>query len=668
MRPVSSMLFVACTGILIAQAAYAENDAGPGRQESGVGRKIDNFTSRDFLGKEHSLNDYARAELIVVAFLGNDCPLAKLYAPRLRKLAEQYADRGVEFLGVNSNVQDTPTRIAAYVRRYVVPFPILKDAGNKVADLFGAERTPEVFLLDSQRVIRYRGRIDDQYGVGFQRPTVTHRELAEAIEELLAGKAVSTPVTEAVGCIIGRVSEVEPHGEITYTKHISRILNRRCVECHREGELAPFPLTSYDDVVGWGETMLEVVEDRRMPPWFADPRYGHFVNDSGMSEEEKELLALWVANGCPEGDSADLPEPPNFASGWRSGKPDAVYHMPAEYPVPAEETVDYQYFMVDPKFEEDVWVTGAEARPGNSEVVHHIVIYAVPPEAKLVVAALVTKQRLTGGPLIADNIGRRDSNRRVERRQDDEKQRQATAERNRRRRNAREQGIQPDRQRGNGDIGQMVAIYAPGMPPWTYPEGTAMRIRKGSVLVFQMHYTPNGTAQTDRSYVGFQLAEPDEVRKRVRYGLATNSRIVVPPYDPDYVATAAHTMAEDMLLLNLFPHMHYRGKAFRFEALYPDGSREILLDVPRYDFNWQLRYDLAEPKLLPQGTQLLCTARFDNSQQNPLNPDPSRTVRFGLQSWQEMLVGYYTVVSAAEDLSKQPLSTADSGDGDAGGE
>jgi hypothetical protein len=429
-----------------------------------------------------------------------------------------------------------------------------------------------------------------------------------------------------LGCFIGRVRKTAPRGKITFSKHIAPIFNRHCVECHREGELGPFPLTSYEEVSGWGETICEVVSDGRMPPWFADPKHGSFANDSSMTEEEKRLLFTWVENGSPKGDPADLPERPKFVKGWRIGKPDAIFQMSGAFAVPAEGTVDYKYFMIDPGFEEDVWVTNAEARPGNSAVVHHIVMYAIPGRYKDYVSSMLAQQK------------RRNS----EESGDDQKQDRSTRSR-------------PSRTPGSvaGTFGQMVAIYAPGMPPWQYPKNTAMRIQKGSVFLMQLHYTPNGTEQSDRSYVGFKFAKAQEVKKRIRYGMAVNTRIRIPANHNNYRATASRTFKEDTLLLNLFPHMHYRGKSFRFEAVYPDKSREVLLNVPRYDFNWQLRYDLAVPKLLPKGTTLECTAYFDNSAENLLNPDPTRTVGFGLQSWQEMLVGYYTVVSANEDLTSQ---------------
>ena len=584
------------------------------------GTRIDDFSLRDYLGKLHSFGELSQQGPVVVAFLGNECPLANLYAPRLESLVQEFSDRDIVFVGVNSNLQDTPTEIGAYARRHGLSFPILKDPGNKVADAFGAVRTPEVFLLDDQREVRYRGRIDDQYVVGARKTSVGRRDLAMAIEELLDGQPVTTSATEALGCFIGRVSNTPARGDITFSKHIAPIFNRHCVECHREGELGPFPLTSYEEVEGWGETIREVVSEGRMPPWFADPDFGHFANDSRMTEEERHLLFTWVENGCPEGNPADLPESPTFVTGWRIGEPDAIFQMPDAFTVPAEGTVDYKYFLIDAELDEDVWITNAEARPGNSAVVHHIVMYAIPARAKQMVVSMLAKQP---PPAAQDRSGQQS------------------------------RGLRRDAGSVAGAFGQMVAIYAPGMPPWQYPPNTAMLVEKGSVFLMQMHYTPNGTEQSDQSYVGFRFAKPEDIKKRIRYGMAVNTNLQIPPHEDNYRATASHTFGQDTLLLNLFPHMHYRGKSFRFEAVYQDKTREVLLDVPRYDFNWQLRYDLTEPKLLPKGTTLECTAHFDNSEENLFNPDPSRTVRFGLQSWEEMLVGYYTVVRADEDLTKQ---------------
>ena len=365
--------------------AFAGNTAAAGPEQTNLGQSIADFALRDCNGKEIRLADYRDSKLVVVAFLGVDCPLAKLYGPRLEELSKRYAPRGVAVLGVNANRQDSPRQIGAYARRLGLTFPILKDPDNAVADAFDAQRTPEVFVLDEQRAIRYRGRIDDQYGLesgtGYARPALSRPYLVDAVEEMLASKPVSIPVTEAAGCIIGRIPKVEPHGEVTYSKQISRIFQKQCVECHRQGEIGPFPLTSYEEVLGWGEMIEEVVSQRRMPPWNANHEYGKFSNERRLSDEEQQLIATWVANGQPAGDPTDLPAPRVFAEGWQIPHPDAVIYMADKpFPVPAEGVIDIAYFTVDPEFIEDKWVKAAQPRPGNRAVVHHIIVSVLPPD------------------------------------------------------------------------------------------------------------------------------------------------------------------------------------------------------------------------------------------------------------------------------------------------
>lgn len=577
--PMTAIPAILLSTILLLAAAPLE------AAESPLGRQVQDFSLRDYRGKLHGLADYADRPLVVIAVLGTECPLARLYGPRLGELAKGYADRGVVFLGLNANRQDSVSEVAAYARQHGIPFPILKDPGNVVADRLGAVRTPEVFVLDGQRVIRYWGRIDDQYVVGQQRTAPSRRDLAVALDELLDGRPVSQPVTEAVGCFIGRVRSVEPTGSVTYSNQISRILAERCVSCHRPGEVAPFPLTSYDEVVGWGETIREVVALGRMPPWFANPAHGRFANDVRMSPEEKQLLADWVANGCPEGDPAELPPARRFTDGWQISEPDLVLAMADKpFTVPAEGEVRYQYFTVDPGFAEDKWIQAAEARPGNRGVVHHILCRFVPPEQQ----------------------GRR------------------------------------------GGEGPVVG-YAPGLPPAEFPPGAALLVPAGSKLVFQMHYTPNGSVQTDRSFLGLVFADPATVRQPVHGGAIANRALTIPPGADNHEVTAEANAPRDLWLLSLTPHMHLRGKAFRYEAHYPDGGREVLLDIPSYDFNWQLTYKLAEPKRIAKGTRVVCTAWYDNSSDNLANPDPTSTVRWGDQTWEEMMIGYYSCLYSDPD-------------------
>jgi len=573
-----------------AVALFAAGNAW-GADEARIGRKIDEFSLHDARGAVRSLKDYQDSKLLVVAFLGTECPLANVYLPRLTELAVQWQGKGVTFLGINSNQQDSITEVANHAQRMEIGFPVLKDPGNEIADRFGAVRTPEVFVLDHGRVIRYWGRIDDQYGVGFQRKKAGRNDLSQAIEELLAGQSVSVPTTDATGCLIGRVKRPDPSGDVTYSNQISRFLQNRCVECHHEGQIAPFSLTSYDEVVGWAEMMKEVVHDRRMPPWHAAPGHGDFKNNPTLSQEEIDLLDRWVANGCPEGDQADLPPPAKFAEGWGIDKPDQIFYMRDEpYTVPAEGVVSYKMFVVDPGFKEDRWIRQAEVKAGSPAVVHHVIVFIQQP--------------------------------------------------------------------GAFDFGDPQMAYAPGMTPRRLENGAAIRIPAGSKLVFQCHYTPNGKEQDDRSYIGLVYAKPEEVTHEVQGASCGQMTLRIPPNEGNHQVVARHKFRRETTLLGMNPHMHLRGKSFRYELVNPDGTREILLDVPKYDFNWQLWYMLKEPKQIPKGSTMECTAYFDNSADNPANPNPNTTVNWGEQTWDEMMFGFYSVITPVDAVAEAEKKAA----------
>ncbi len=547
--------------------------------DSLLGKPAPEFQLKDADGQQLALADLSEAKLVVVMFLGTECPLARLYAPRLNELAEHYG-KDVRLVGIDSNMQDSPQEIARYVSEHGISFPVLVDPDNVVADKFAAARTPEVFLLDEERVVRYHGRIDGQYLPGVQKTKNPRRDLAIAIDELLAGKSVSQPEAEAVGCFIGR--KLEPQeSEVTYSNQIARLFQDRCVECHRPGEIGPFSLTSYDEALGWGETVREVVDQGRMPPWFADPKIGHFENDARLSDEEKELINKWVEAGCPEGDPADLPEPRQFAEGWNIPEPELVLAMADKpFQVPAEGVVDYKHFTVDPGFTEDKWMVACEARPGNRSVVHHILVFLQSPGGEIELLR-----------------------------------------------------------------GSLLAAYAPGSPPRATDPGMAKRIPAGSKIIFQMHYTPNGKPQEDISTLGLSFCDKSDVKQVVESGWVINFAFAIPPGNPDYKVASKHKFEEDRLLLGMTPHMHVRGKSFRYEAIYPDGTKEVLLDVPHWDFNWQIDYLLAKPKLMPKGTVLRCEAHYDNSADSPTNPDPTKWITFGEQTWDEMMIGWFTTAT-----------------------
>ena len=586
--------FVLFIGLcLFAKAAAVAADAAP--KASPLGKTIDNFELADFRGKQFSLAELKERKAIVVAFVGVECPLVAHYASRLQELAAKYESNGVALIAIDSNQQDSLTELGAFARRHKLEIPVLKDPGNKVADAFSAQRTPEVFILDQDRRVVFHGRIDDQFTYSKQGPNIEHAYLTDALDQLLADQKIIAPHAEPVGCHIGRVLTPKSNSDVTYSKQIARIFQDRCVRCHRPGEIGPFALTSYDEVVGWAEMIREVVQEQRMPPWHANPEHGKFINEARLSDEEKDQIVRWVAAGAPEGNKADLPPPREYTVGWQIGQPDTVIYMSDKpYNVPAKGEIRYQYFRIDPGFKEDKWVQMAECRPGNRAVVHHIIVGIVPPGGRF------GEQ---------NNIG----------------------------------GVHSD----------WLTATAPGARPLILKEGMAKLIPAGSQLVFQMHYTPNGTAQEDRSSVGLVFADPKTVKRTVGTDKAAFQAFRIPPGANNHHVDAYHRFDRDMLMLAMFPHMHLRGKAFRYTAIYPDGKEEILLDVPRFDFAWQCSYELAEPKKMPQGTRLHCEAWFDNSEENLANPDPSATVRWGDQTWEEMMIGYFDATPIGEKSDVQ---------------
>ncbi|MBX9654327.1 redoxin domain-containing protein [bacterium] len=565
--------------------------------ESSVGKKIEAFSLSDVRGQSFGLPSASDTEATVVVFLGTECPLANAYAPRIQKLADEWAAKKVRFLVVMSNQQDSLAEIGDFAKKHELKLPLVKDPGSKVADLFGAERTPEAYVVDKDHVVRYVGRIDDQYGIGYQRPKVPRKDLEVALEQVLNGNKVEMPYVKSQGCLIGRVKRpvAADEAKVTFHKDVSHLFRKRCVDCHHEGNVAPFSLVDYNEVVGWAEMIREVVTEKRMPPWTASPEFGHFSNNPSLTDDEKKLIYDWIDDGCPEGNPADGPGPLTLAKGWAISEPDQVFYMSDKpYHVPAEGTVNYQYYIVDPGFTEDHWIKEAEVRAGNAAIVHHVIVFI---------------------------------------------------------------------DKGDGRIGQPQMAYAPGMSPRKFPDGHAIRLPAGCKLRFQVHYTPNGKAQDDRSYVGFKYADPKTVTHEVVGGAAGVMAFVIPPGDPNYRMIAFHRMQKDTVLIGMNPHMHVRGKSFRYEAKYPDGRTEVLLDVPKYDFNWQLWYNLTEPKILPKGTELRCTAYFDNSTNNPSNPDPTKRVTWGEQTWDEMMFGFYSTVETRRDRSSKDDSAPEEGKG-----
>jgi hypothetical protein len=338
-------------------------------------------------------------------------------------------------------------------------------------------------------------------------------------------------------------------------------------------------LASYDDVVAWSDTIREVLQECRMPPWFADPRYGHFANDRSLRAADKNAVLAWIDAGLPRGDDKEMPPARVFESTWSIGKPDIVLTMPNAYSVPADmpkNGIPYQRFRVATNFKEDRWVESAETRAGATQVVHHIIVFVVPPGEEF----------YPGNPQTP-----------------------------------------------------VLSGTAPGDMPLILPAGMAKKVPAGSDLIFEMHYTPNGVAQQDRSSVGLIFSK-EAPKYEIRTVPVSNPSFKIPPGDDNFKVEQTYTVRRDALLMGYMPHMHLRGKDFLYEAIYPDGKKETLLSIPHYNFNWQAGYRLAEPLNLPRGMKVHMVAHFDNSSKNPNNPDPTKTVTWGDQTWEEMMIGW----------------------------
>ncbi len=504
---------------------------------------------------------------LVVAIGGADCPVAQRYRPALSRLEESYRSRGIGF--VSLDVKSTE--------------------GASFAHALEATTTSEVFLFDRARTLRYRGAIDDQYGIGYSKPAPTRSYLPDAIDALLATGEVAVEATTAPGCVLA-VDGADPAAPeaVTYHNRVSRILQRNCETCHRESGAGPFALGTYEAAKEVAPMIGFVVENGIMPPWFADPGTGPWQNDRSLSDRDRKALLDWAANGAPAGDPADEPLPRTFTTGWSIGTPDAVVAIPEAIAVPAEGVVDYQYVYVKTDFPEDRWIEQMEILPTAPQVTHHVLVFLEEPGRK----DIDDPERKPGEPAF------------------------------------------------QGGLRGYFASTVPGQQPTIYPEGMAKLLPKGGWLKFQIHYTPNGSPASDRTRMGFVFTDGPP-RFPVATGSAAEVEFEIPPGAPNHEVAASYRFERDSVLLSFFPHMHLRGKAYRYELTYPDQRREVLLNVSRYDFNWQLHYKLAEPLAIPAGSILTATGWFDNSPENPANPDTSQKVVFGEQSFDEMQIGYF---------------------------
>ncbi len=400
---------------------------------------------------------------------------------------------------------------------------------------------------------------------------------------------------------------------VTFSKDVAPIIFNNCAVCHQPGETAPMALLNFKQVRPWAKSIREVVINRVMPPWYADPNHGEFVNSRRLSQKDIDTIVAWVDQGAKEGDAKDLPPTPKLRQeGWSIGKPDVVLPISEEYSVPSEGTIDYQYFVVHTNFTEDKYIQAAEIKRGNPALVHHVIINVIEPGADGKVPPEGPLRFNTGG--LGENRGR-----------------------------ARAGGSR------EGVRDALLVGWAPGMSPLILKPGIAKLVKKGSALVFQMHYTTNGVEGKDRTSVGLKFAQ-GPVEKRFLTSAASSHNLIIPPGEANYESHASFTFTEDSHIWGFMPHMHLRGKDFEYKLVYPDGTSKIVLNVPKYDFNWQLNYWLKEPLAAPKGSRLECVAHHDNSSGNRFNPDPSKEVRWGDQTWEEMMIGWFDYTLDSQNL------------------
>lgn len=542
-----------------------------------AGELVADFTYRDVDGAAGSLASLLHEkEALVVAMRVSECPVSKRYGHRLAELEQKYAERGVAFAYLDVSPQDTEEKVREDIETFGFAAPYILETNGEIASRLQPRVSSEVFIIDAKRTLRYRGAVDDQFGITFSNPNVRNHYLSDALEAVLAGEDVVVPTTEASGCFLEVAEAKVPEREVTYYSRVGRILEQNCVTCHREGGVGPMALDSYEQAYGFSPMIKHMVTQGLMPPWYASPDHGEWANDRRLSDRDKRDLLAWIDEGSVEGDRSLAWEPRMLAPGWKLGyEPDEVIHIPEAQSIPSEGVLEYRHLYVKTNWEEDRWLTAAEIVPTAPQATHHVIVYLEGP--------------------------------------DDERR------------------------------GGWLTEYAPGTPPNEWPEGTGKRIPAGAWLMFELHYTPNGEATTDETHLGLVFAD-EKPAAEVIMAAVTTDEFEIPAHAADHEVVADMTFEGSGEIISLLPHMHLRGKRFQLEMDRADGSTEILLDVPRYDFNWQIAYKPAKPLRVSRGDRIRGRAWYDNSEGNPSNPDPSKAVRYGEQSFEEMMFGFFEFV------------------------
>lgn len=561
----------------------------------------------DTTGSIHQLGDSDGCQGVALVFLSPECPVSNQYLPELNRIAQQFQAEPLEFYGVVADPTLPRTKVADYCREFGIEFPVLFDTAGLLASACRPSHVPQAFVLNRQGTVAYRGRIDDQYAaVRQRRDQASQHDLIDALRAVIADQTPAVAQTDPVGC---RLEPFKLPTPVTYSRHIAPILFARCVGCHRPGEVAPFPLVSYEDASKRAGFLAEVTASRLMPPWHARPDYGHFRGNRRLSEPEIELIAAWAEAGAPRGDAAELPPLPNFTEGWQLGEPDLVLAMPEEFHVPADGPDSFRFFVIPIDIPEDKVVAAVEFRPGNPRVVHHAILYLD--------ASGVAMKRDLADP------------------------------------EPGYEGFLTGGFRPSGTLG----FWAPGYTPRFLPAGIGQHLAKGTDLAMQLHYHPSGKAESDRSQVGVYFA--DKPVERFVSGLALiDFRVDIPAGKSPHKMQYSFTTPVDLELMDVTPHMHMIGTEMKVVATQPDGQ-QVPLVWSDWNFNWQEQYLYRQPVKLPAGTRIDLEAWYDNSADNPYNPNqPPARVRLGEMTTDEMCICAFRLIGDPSEQNRRTLQQA----------
>lgn len=545
--------------------------------------RVNDYALYDADGNLHRLSRYNNSKAIVLWVQGNNCPIVRNALTDFNAIVDTYASRGIKFFMLNSNLQDDRKKVKKEATEFNFSVPVLMDSAQLIADELDINITSEAIVLHPvTRNILYRGPLNNRLDYEIQKNAPSRTHLRDALDAILANQPVPQGPEMARGCTVTRLSKTGAYDDLTFTNDIAPILKDNCVRCHNPEGIAPWAMEDYKTIRGWSSMMKQVLLSKRMPPWKADPKIGSFVNSFHLADSNAAKIVRWIDNGMEYGAGSDpLASLKTVESEWKYGQPDTIISLDAET-IPATGLLPYRYQEIPLNFKQDRWLQGVEIKPGAKKALHHLVL--------------------------------------------------TNTERN------KKSEITSREQRPWTD--NFIALSGGDTRVTFYREGSAVLLPKNMTLTAQLHYTTTGKEETDQTVIGLYFAK-EPPTKQILALSPSNTNLNIPAHTEEIRQIATDTITKAISIHYIWPHMHYRGKSIRFSVIDPAGEKHTLLSVPDYNFNWQWFYQLETPFRAEAGSIILVEGVFDNSVQNPFNPDPSMDVGFGIQSYDEMLIGFF---------------------------